>query len=90
MSLIEGRDGSELFESHHLFTKKDVRDIMSGYEVSREDSIKSSGVYDWEATKTDAFTLELNERARKLLGNNLKATPWRIFEISVIFIIAMT
>ena len=29
LSLVEGRDGTELFESHHLFSTRDMKEIMS-------------------------------------------------------------
>lgn len=68
IALVDGRDGTELFESHHLFTKKNMPDILSSFEVAHPDTIKTSGVYDWEATKKSAFTIELHETARKVLG----------------------
>lgn len=90
IALIDGRDGTELFESHHMFTSKDINEILINYELhDHPDTIKSSNVYDWEATKSDPFTLELKAAARKALGKDIKATLFRIAEISVLFTIAM-
>lgn len=33
IGLIENRDGTELFESHHLFTNKSIMDILESYEM---------------------------------------------------------
>jgi cytochrome b involved in lipid metabolism len=33
IGLIENRDGTELFESHHLFTNKSTMDILESYEM---------------------------------------------------------
>lgn len=69
LAMVNSRDATELFESHHQFTKKDVEDILKQYEISEKlESIKGAGVYDWQATKSDPFTIELKETARKLLG----------------------
>jgi Fatty acid desaturase/Cytochrome b5-like Heme/Steroid binding domain len=91
LALVDGRDGTELFESHHLFTKKNMLDILSSYEITqRVDIIKSSGVYDWEGTRNDPFTIELHETARRVLGQNIKATPLRCFEVFVLFLIGLS
>jgi cytochrome b involved in lipid metabolism len=34
IGLIENRDGTELFESHHLFTNKSTMDILESYEMN--------------------------------------------------------
>ena len=91
LSLLEGRDGTELFESHHLFTKKDVLEILSSYEVGKTaQSIKPSGVYDWELTKNDPFTKELLETARKVLGKDIKISTARAIEIGILFLLALS
>jgi cytochrome b involved in lipid metabolism len=61
IGLIENRDGTELFESHHLFTQKRIRDILSAYEMKPApiDTIKSNSTFNWEATKRSEFTQEL-------------------------------
>jgi cytochrome b involved in lipid metabolism len=61
IGLIENRDGTELFESHHLFTNKSTMDILESYEMNPApiDTIESHSVYDWTATKESAFTKEL-------------------------------
>jgi cytochrome b involved in lipid metabolism len=85
LALVEGRDGTELFESHHIFTKKNMPDILSSYEITQKaDTIESSNVFDWELTKNDPFTVELFETARKVIGSNIKASPQRWAEIIVL------
>lgn len=79
-----------MFESHHLFTKKNMKDILSSYEVAHPDTIKSNGVFDWEATAQDPFTIELHETARKVLGKDIKASVRRTLEIFVLFLVALT
>ena len=91
LSLLEGRDGTEMFESHHLFTKKDVLEILSSYEVSKTaETIKPSGVYDWELTKNDPFTKELHETARDVLGKEIKISPARVIEVGILFAVALS
>ena len=53
IGLIENRDGTELFESHHLFTNRNTMDILESYEMNPApiDTIKSHSVYDWNVTK---------------------------------------
>lgn len=69
LALIDGRDGSELFESHHLFTNKNMKQILEKYEISdHPDDIPSSNVFDWEWTMMDPFTIELHQTARRVLG----------------------
>jgi cytochrome b involved in lipid metabolism len=70
LGCIDNRDGTELFESHHLFTKKSTLDILSSYEMNPAplDTIPSANVFDWELTKNSEFTKELQEGARKILG----------------------
>ena len=52
--------------------------------------IKSSGVFDWKATKEDPFTIELHDEARKLLKQEIKANIGRVIEIIVLFTLAMS
>lgn len=90
LALADRRDATELFESHHLFTKKDLTDIMSAYEIDHEDEIKTIKVFDWEATKADPFTIELHEAAKRALGKNIKISYERAMEVAVLFLVAMT
>ena len=90
IGLVDGRDGTELFESHHLFTSRDMQGILSAYEVEDHLEIACSGVYDWQATKSDPFTLELHEAARKVLGKDIKATRSRQLLILVMLLVALT
>lgn len=61
LGCIDNRDGTELFESHHLFTRKNTLAILSSYEMNPAplDTIPSSGVFDWELSKNSEFTKEL-------------------------------
>ena len=92
LGCIDNRDGTELFESHHLFTKKNTLAILSSYEMKPApiDTIPSSNVYDWELTKSSPFTKELQEGARQILGQDIKISWGRIFESVVLFAIAYT
>ena len=89
--MIDGRDGTELFESHHLFTDKDILGMLSAFEVKdlNHDHIESSGVYDWAKTKADPFTLELKAAARKVLGKDIKATNLRFVETWSLFLVVI-
>lgn len=81
-----------MFESHHIFTRKDIKGILSNYEIkgTPPKEIADSGVYDWDHTLKDPFTIELHARAKALLGQDIKANWPRIIEIMVLFIIALT
>jgi cytochrome b involved in lipid metabolism len=90
LALIDGRDGSELFESHHLFTNKNMYQILEKYEITdHPDTIPSSNVFDWEWTKMDPFTIELHETARKVLGRDIKINFRRIMEILALLVLAL-
>jgi len=54
------------------------------------DTIPASNVFDWELTKNSAFTKELQEGARKILGDDIKINWQRIIESIILFIIALT
>ena len=90
--MIGDRDGTELFESHHLFTKKDLKDILASYEVKDcQQKIEKNGVFDWEHTINDPFTKELHEMAKKELhGVDIKADKGRLIQISILLAIALT
>ena len=92
LGCIDNRDGTELFESHHLFSRKNTLAILSSYEMKPApiDTIPSSDVYDWELSKNSAFTKELQEGARKILGQDIKITWQRIFESIVLLAIAVS
>ena len=91
IACADGRDSTELFMSHHLFTKKDVKDILSQYEIQNPpEEIPDNGVYDWEHTMNDPFTIELHDRARKMLGTDIKGNWKRNLEIFVLFLVALT
>ena len=47
-------------------------------------------MYDWNATKESAFTKELQEVARKVIGKDIKISWFRIFESLVLGIIVLT
>ena len=34
LASVDKRDGTELFESHHLFSKRDIKGILKKYEIS--------------------------------------------------------
>ena len=92
LACIDNRDGTELFESHHMFTRKDTLSILSSYEMRPApiDSIPSSNVYDWELSKNSPFTKELKEGAQKILGQDIKINWRRIIESVILFFIAYT
>lgn len=90
IGLVEGRDGTELFETHHIFTDKDIPDIMSRYEIPKpKKTIKESGVYDWKATLADPFTKEIKEMARKVLGKDIKSPKWRHYQVVFFLLVAV-
>ena len=65
-------------------------EILNKYKIKQEeDNIKSSDVYDWKATKDSEFTKELKAMAREIIGKEIKITWWRIFEITLIFLLAL-
>ena len=67
-------------------------DILESYEMKPApiDTIKGNSVYDWNETKESAFTKELHETARKILGKDIKISWFRIFESLVLALIAYT
>ena len=54
------------------------------------DTIPSANVFDWELTKNSEFTKELQEGARKILGQDIKISWGRIIESIILFAIAYT
>jgi len=90
LGLVAGRDGTELFESHHIFTDRDVKGMLAAFEVKdHPDVIESSGVYDWAKTLADPFTLELKEAARAVLGKDIKATYGRFCVTWTLFLVVV-
>ena len=85
IALIKNRDGTEIFESHHLFTSVNIEKILKKYELAEtpEPEIPASNVFNWKKTKSSPFTKELHDIARKELGKEIKMTWFRVFEIFV-------
>jgi delta11-fatty-acid desaturase len=92
ISLAIGRDGSELFESHHLYSKIDIQKILSKFEMFNPpvQEINSSNVYDWDLTKSSDFTKELKQMAKEEIGSEIKCTWSRLFELIVISIVTLS
>lgn len=89
---IEGRDGTELFESHHIFTDINVKQILEKYAMPSPPpkEIPMSNVFDWDATLNDPFTIEMKSIVRRELGKNIKMNWYRTIEIITIGLIALT
>lgn len=69
-----------------------MEDILSAYEIEKHplNGIVSPNVYDWKETKESEFTKELHEISRRILGKNIKATPYRVIEMTILFVIAVS
>ena len=86
-----GRDATELFESHHLFSNREAMSAMlDKYRIpdpSPENAIASNDVYDWDATLKSEFTQQLHSRVRAVLGSakDIKANTCRAFEYVMLF-----
>lgn len=94
LATIDNRDGTELFESHHIFTDKNVKQILEKYEIGENppagtEEIQMNNVYDWEATLKDPFTKELKEIARKVIGKDIKMTLGRTIQIAILCLITI-
>ena len=72
VAMAYGRDATELFESMHQFADRaKLQVILAKYEVEDISKIDvpiiSNDVYDWQETKTSAFTKELHEVVNQVL-----------------------
>jgi delta11-fatty-acid desaturase len=92
ISLIVNRDGTELYESHHMTSKQNINQILSKYEIKSKEvpDIKPSNIYNWESTKSSKFTQELKQIAIEEVGKNIKWTWPRIFEIFVLLLLTIS
>ena len=92
ISLILDRDGTELFESHHLYSNKNIHKILSQYEllIPPKTEISPSNIYNWELTKSSEFTKELKSMARQEIGKDIKCTWPRLFELVIITLLALS
>jgi delta11-fatty-acid desaturase len=92
ISLIVNRDGTELFESHHLYSTKDIDQILSKYELLTPPKVEinPSNIYNWELTKSSEFTKELKAMARQEIGKDIKCSWPRLIELLIIFFVALT
>lgn len=92
IALISNRDGTELFESHHLYSTKSIPSILSRYEIpsNPKSLISSSDIYNWELTKSSEFTKALKDLARQEIGQNIKITWFRFFELTLIVLLAIS
>ena len=64
LQLAAGRDATELFESHHLFSNREMlMKVLSKYEVpepsDEKAQIPDSNIYDWNESLYSEFTKEL-------------------------------
>ena len=70
LSLINGRDGTALFESHHPFmSRSHLMKILNKYEVRNKQQqielqcklmdIRDDGYYNWDDIENDTFVLDL-------------------------------
>jgi hypothetical protein len=69
--------------------------ILKNYEIEApkqaSEEIKESGVFDWEATNNDPFTIELHKIAREALGKeDIKANWGRMISHTIMLLIAMS
>lgn len=92
ISLIQNRDGTELFESHHLYSNKDINKILSQYEllIPPQEKIIPSNIYNWEVTKSSEFTKELKSMARQEIGKDIKCSWPRVFELVIIILLTLS
>ena len=91
LSLVAGRDATEMFELHHQFSDRlSVNAILKKYEVREREFISSSDAYDWAETLNCPFTKELRETARIILGSDIKATYNRYYEYTLLFAILLS
>ena len=54
------------------------------------EEIPMNNVFDWEATLSDPFTIEMKSIVRRELGKNIKMNWYRTIEISILLLIALT
>lgn len=91
LSLISNRDGTELYESHHIYSTKPIDLILSRYEIpSIHPEIPPSNIYDWDKTKSSQFTKALKALGKESLGNDIKMTWFRLIELSLIYILSIS
>jgi delta11-fatty-acid desaturase len=92
MALIANRDGTVMFESHHLCSSIDIEKILSKYEllIPPKKEIKPTNIYNWEKTKSSKFTQELKQLAKKEIGTNIKCSWWRVIELILMTLAALS
>jgi fatty acid desaturase len=97
LQLADGRDATELFESHHLFSDRNkLLKILEKYEIPDCDcpvviqnstGVDSFDCYDWDLTLNSDFTKELKQIMRDSLQyKDIKAPWWEVCKIAGLFL----
>lgn len=89
LHLADGRDATELFESHHLFSDRErLESIMKKYEVTEIFSIPDNDDFDWNETLNSDFTKEFKEVINtELKYRDIKASWNETMKNTVLFIV---
>jgi acyl-lipid (8-3)-desaturase len=83
----KGKDITEVFESVHVLSKKDMRKFIIGYEVETPEGLYFEDYFNW---KEDGFYSTLTKKLRKEFeGKNYKSTFAGFFKCLLTFALAM-
>ena len=88
LHLTKDRDGTVLFESHHLLSKLDMRKILSKYKVPSSaarglytiDPRDNGGHYTWDSFHDDAFVKDLKELLHSYFGAIAKRNNCSLYQ----------
>lgn len=84
LQLAADRDATELFESHHLFSDREMlMKILSKYEIpaTKELQIADNEIYDWDDTLNSEFSKELRSVMKETFeksGIKARMSDWLI------------
>ena len=68
--LINGKDGTCLFESYHpVSNKKVIHKILQKYQIENNDLIKKENIYDLKSFDQDPFAIELKNEVVNYFKN---------------------
>lgn len=89
MELANCRDATELYESHHLFSDKDMIDsVLKKYEINDYGNLlefELNDVYNWDETWNDPFVIELMSQVKSILKRSeIKIDIRKIFEMIIL------
>ena len=88
LSLVQDRDGTALFKSHHLLSTLDIQKVLKKYEVPKEtarelttlDANDDGGHYVWTGFDNDVFVKDIKQLLHSYFGPMAKQNNCTLYQ----------